>query len=153
MNILFVCTGNTCRSPMAEGLMNKVAGDNGLPVTAVSAGIFAENGAPASEEAIASAQKYDVDIAGHKAQTITERLIEESDVILAMTQGHKQLLMNIAPGKVYTINEYAGLNGDITDPFGGDLIEYEQVCGEIYDAVVDIAEKLADMLLDSEERQ
>ena len=68
-----------------------------------------------------------------------------SDLILTMTEGHKQILEPLAKGKVYTLLEYAGSSGDISDPYGGDLEEYEEVAQEIYDALVDVAEKIADM--------
>ena len=65
-----------------------------------------------------------------------------ADVILTMTEAHKMLISNMAEGKVFTLMEYAGGEGDISDPYGGDLEEYEETADEIYDALVDIAEKL-----------
>ncbi len=145
MNILFVCTENTCRSPMAAGLMDKIAGENDLDVRIESAGIFASDGKSASDEAIeVMREKYNIDISGHKSQRISSELIENSDVILTMTDGHKMLLKNLAPSKVYTLLEYAGSEGSISDPYGGDTEEYEQTAREIYDALVDIAEKIYD---------
>ena len=136
MNILFVCTGNTCRSAMAAAIMDKIAVENDLDVFIESAGIFAEDGQGASENAIKALMKYGIDLSGHRKQC---------DLILTMTEGHKQILEPLAKGKVYTLLEYAGSSGDISDPYGGDLEEYEEVAQEIYDALVDIAEKIADM--------
>ena len=62
-----------------------------------------------------------------------------------MTQAHKELLKPMAGDKVYTLKEYAGENGDISDPYGGDLEEYEETANEIYDTLVDVAEKIADI--------
>ena len=142
MNILFVCTGNTCRSPMAAALMNKIALDEGLEVRIESAGIFAEEGAPASTEAIITMKKYDIDLLGHHAQQINSELIEKSDIILTMTQGQKMLFNDVSANKVYTLCEYAGVEGDIDDPFGGDVEEYEEVAQMLYLALQAIVEKL-----------
>lgn len=142
MNILFVCTGNTCRSPMAAAIMDKIAVENDLDVFIESAGIFAGEGESASENAIEALKKYNIDLSAHKTQPVTEDLLKQCDLILTMTEGHKQILEPLAPGKVFTLLEYAGSEGDISDPYGGDLEEYSETAGEIYDALVDIAEKL-----------
>ena len=144
MNILFVCTGNTCRSAMAAAIMDKIAVENDLDVFIESAGIFATEGELASEEAIKAVAKYGIDLTGHRTQPVTEDLIKQCDLILTMTQAHKQILMPMAQGKVFTLLEYAGSEGDIQDPYGGDDEEYEEAMQEIYDALVDVAEKIAD---------
>lgn len=142
MNILFVCTGNTCRSPMAAAIMDKIAVENELDVFIESAGIFAGEGEGASDNAIEALKQYSIDLSGHRTQPVTEDLLKQSDLILTMTEGHKKLIEPLASGKVFTILEYAGSDGDISDPYGGDLEEYEETAKEIYDALVDIAEKL-----------
>ena len=142
MNILFVCTGNTCRSPMAAALMNKIAEDEDLDIRIESAGIFAEEGAPASTEAIVTMKKYDIDLLGHHAQQINSELIEKSDLILTMTEGQKMLFADVADKKVYTVCEYAGVPGDIDDPYGGDVEEYEEVAEMLYLALQAMVEKL-----------
>ncbi|MCI8520996.1 MAG: low molecular weight protein arginine phosphatase [Clostridia bacterium] len=144
MNILFVCTGNTCRSAMAAAIMNKIAVENDLDVRIESAGIFAEIGQKASENAIKALEKYDIDLKEHLTKPVTDELIEKSDIILTMTEGHKMLLSSMAKDKVYTLLEFSGSSGDISDPYGGDLEEYEDCAREIYDALVDAAEKIAD---------
>ncbi|MCC8159775.1 MAG: low molecular weight protein arginine phosphatase [Oscillospiraceae bacterium] len=145
MNILFVCTGNTCRSAMAAAIMDKIAVENDLDIFIESAGIFAEDGQSASENAIKAVAKYGIDMSGHRTQPVTQDLIRQCDVILTMTEAHKKLLEPMAGGKVYTLSEYAGGEGDIQDPYGGDLEEYEETARQIYDALVDVAEKIADM--------
>lgn len=142
MNILFVCTGNTCRSPMAAYIMEKVAVENDLDVLIESAGIFAAPGESASENAVKAMEEMEIDITAHRTQLVTEALLEKADVILTMTEGQKRIIEPTAGDKVYTLLEYAGSDGDISDPFGGDLEEYEETAKEIYDAIVDIAEKL-----------
>ena len=140
--ILFVCTGNTCRSAMAAAMMADIAEKNDLNVLIDSAGIFAPIGECAADNAILAMKKRDIDLSLHRTKPVTEDLIEMADVILAMTGAHKMLIENMAPDKVFTLCEYAGDDGDIPDPYGGDLDEYEEVAEEINDLLVDIAEKL-----------
>lgn len=144
MNILFVCTGNTCRSPMAAAIMEKIAIENDIEVLIESAGLFANVGGTASDEAIEALDEMGIDLTFHQTKPITEELIEKSDLILTMTRAHKELLKPMAGNDVYTLKEYAGSTGDISDPYGGDLEEYKETAQEIYDALVDVAEKIAD---------
>ena len=92
---------------MAAALLNKIAVDNELDVTAVSAGIFAENGSPASKNAILAMKEYDIDLSQHRSKTITDELVSEADLVLTMTEGHKMLTAGMAPDKTYTICEFA----------------------------------------------
>lgn len=142
MNVLFVCTGNTCRSPMAAGLFNKIAVERNLDVRIESAGLFANEGVTATTEAVVAAKKYGVDLLGHHAQVINTELIEKSDLILTMTAAHKMVLEQSAPGKTYTLSEYAGEDTDIPDPFGGDIAQYEECAARIYE----LLEKCADRI-------
>ena len=142
MNILFVCTGNTCRSAMAAALFNKIAVERDLDVRIESAGIFANDGEPASNEAIIAMKKYDIDLLGHHAQSINTELIEKSDLILVMTAAHKMVLEAAAKDKVFTLSEYAGFDGDIEDPYGGDISEYEKCAEKLYLVLEKVADKL-----------
>lgn len=142
MNILFICTGNTCRSPMAAALFNKIATEKELDVRIESAGLFAEEGAPASAEAIVVMKEYDIDLLGHHAQSINTELLEKSDIILTMTAAHKMLLEQYAGGKVFTVSEYADLDDDIEDPYGGDVEEYKECADELYNTLLLVAEKI-----------
>ena len=142
MNILFVCTGNTCRSAMAAALFNKIAVEKNLDVRIESAGLFAIDGEPASNEAIIVMKKYGIDLLGHHAQTINTELIEKSDLILTMTAAHKAVLAPAAEDKVFTVCEYAGLDGDIKDPYGGDVEEYEECAEMLYNALLKVAERI-----------
>lgn len=140
--ILFVCTGNTCRSAMAAAMMSDIAEKNDLDILVDGAGIFATIGECAADNAIAVMKKRNIDLSLHRTKPLTEELIDMADIILTMTEAHKMLISNMAEGKVFTLAEYADSEGDIPDPYGGDIEEYEETADEIYDILVDIAEKM-----------
>ncbi len=143
MNILFVCTGNTCRSPMAAALMNKIAVENNLDVRIESAGIFAAAGQKASDNAVKAAAEMGADLSEHISKPITRELLDASDIILAMTEEHKRLLKPEAGSKVYTLCEYAGTDGSVSDPYGGDLDVYRECARRLYGALLKVSEKIA----------
>lgn len=124
--------------------MEKIAIENDLDVLIESAGIFANVGERATDEAIRAMDKMGIDLTFHQTKPLTEELIEKSDLILTMTKAHKELLKPLAGDIVYTIKEYGGGSGDISDPYGGDQAEYDETAREIYDALVDAAERIAD---------
>ena len=113
MKILFVCTGNICRSAMADRyfafLRKKIAKLKNIHAS--SAGISAWGGAPASPGAAEALATLGIDASGHKATQITRGLLEEQDLILTMTQQHKAYILRefaeVAPQKVATLLEYA----------------------------------------------
>lgn len=126
--ILIVCTGNTCRSPMAEAMLRKLAGDNGLPVEVRSAGVSAMNGLPISRHAAETLRKRGVPLPG-ASSSLTSAEAEWADWILTMTSGHKQAVIERFPaaaGKTYTLKEFS-LNGD---PAMDDIAEIDRLYAE-----------------------
>lgn len=111
MKILFVCTGNTCRSSMAEGLMKKIAAEVGLSdVEISSAGTAALAGDAASREAIAVMQEEGIDISSHSARELTRSMIADADFIFTMTRRHRDAVLHMAPEaahKVFVLKEFA----------------------------------------------
>lgn len=145
MNILFVCTGNTCRSPMAQGLLEKMAKDRGLNINIKSAGIFALDGQRASKEAIEVLKEDGIDISSHRANMIHRDLLKEADLILTMSISHKEALIfkyDFVKEKIYTLKEYAyGIEEDILDPFGGNVTVYKNTKEEIAKALEEIIKR------------
>ena len=127
MKITVVCTGNTCRSPMAAALLGSLLSEAEVS----SAGIYAENGAPASENAVAAMAARGVDISSHRARKLTGA-DAEADMVICMTRRHKAAVKAMFPGaRAYTLTELAGEYGDVPDPYGGGPAEYESCAGEL----------------------
>ena len=122
--LLFICMGNTCRSPMAEGIFAQVNKN----VIASSAGLAA-GGEGANEKAILAAKKYGADISAHKSKTVTIEMLKAADVVVTMTESIKSILP--FPEKTVTFYELAGESGDIADPFGQSQEVYESCAREI----------------------
>lgn len=132
--ILFVCTGNTCRSPMAQALLlQKIkCWQNGDfdKFQVYSAGIFTRDGLPASTEAIAVLREEGLDLSSHRALLINDKLVADADLVLTMTNGQRDYMLQKYRDKsacIYTLNGFTENNsGEITDPYGFGPEAYRQ---------------------------
>lgn len=151
INVLFLCSGNLCRSPMAEGLLKKQVRDKGLDnqISVRSAGTLNFNGKAASENAVTACRlEYNVDISSHRAQPVSEDLLSQSHLILCMGEKHIDHIQRSYPGfitKTHLLKEFVGLQEDymdVADPIGMDLGEYTKTCHEIAELVSTSLEKI-----------
>ena len=120
--IVFVCTGNTCRSPMAEGLFRALGGEEKTGLTASSAGVFTVDDLSASDFAVAAAEELGADIKAHRSRMLTAEIVEGARYLVCMTAAHYDRVLELFPqaaGKVFTL-----ASNDICDPYGGDLDTY-----------------------------
>src|SRR2546430_16016254 len=127
-HVLFVCTGNICRSPLAAALLERALRERGLEVTVASAGTGAWDGAPASEGAYLVGLERGLDLSGHRARLLTRELVEKAHLILTMARHHRARVDELGgAGRAFVLGEYAGRGGgaaDGSDPFGGELDHY-----------------------------
>ncbi|NMB40487.1 MAG: low molecular weight protein arginine phosphatase [Firmicutes bacterium] len=149
LNVLFVCTGNTCRSVMAKGLFEKMWCDSprkNINVKVYSAGVGALEGLGASEEALEILYEKGIDLSDHRSTMVTATLLEKADIVFAMTTAQKDFLLDFYPQakeKVCLLLEYAEkANKGISDPYGRGLASYRKVAGELKEALKKVIAKL-----------
>lgn len=143
--VLFVCTGNICRSPLGEILLRaKIAEAELSSIHVGSAGTGAWEGAPASEGALLVALECGLDLSTHRARLLTRAVVKEADLILTMSRHHRTRAEELGgDGKTHLLGEYAGRSipeAEVADPFGGDLEVYRETFAELRD-LVDLATK------------
>jgi protein-tyrosine-phosphatase len=137
LNILAVCTGNICRSPMAEGILRSIfSGNHDLTIS--SAGTHALEGNPATEFAVIAAREHGIDISCHRARMLTTDIIEQSQMILCMEPSHTEWVLSSvvsASDRVYNIAEFSGSpkkRRAIADPYGCSLRDYRECFYDIH---------------------
>ncbi len=129
--ILFVCTGNICRSPMAAGILRQRLAAQGLidQIQVLSAGVWAENGHEASQNARIVLEQRGISLNDHQSQNVTTTLLSQASIVLVMEEAHRRSLFYLAPqhlSKVFLLTEMAGGHEDVADPFGGPLQGYAE---------------------------
>ena len=146
MNLLFVCSGNTCRSPMAEAFARKIAERRGIQdLNVSSAGTNAFNNVPATDEALLVGMERGLDLTSHRSRMLTPEIVSDADLVFVMTPSHVEQVKQMGGrGKVHVIDEYASgaSNKGIADPYGGDLDAYRNTA----DVLEEELERLFDRL-------
>lgn len=128
MNVVFVCTGNTCRSPLAEALARRATQQRGLDITFASAGTGAALGSPATDGAILVGLERGVDLSRHRSRPLLPNSISHDTLILVMSETHVSGVRAVAPkARVYLLDDYASFGAssrNVVDPYGGELADY-----------------------------
>lgn len=145
-HILVVCTGNICRSPMAEGLLRHALAGQPEPLRSlkvVSAGVAARTGEPISENSVTALKKTGIDISNLRAQALTQELLDNSLVVFGMTESHRAIIRmraRPAPANLHLFREFmpASADREIGDPYGGTLKVYEAARDEMVEAIPSI---------------
>ncbi len=128
--LLFVCTGNTCRSPMAAALWRHMGGE------AASAGLSAPSGAPASDHAVKVMAWEGIDLTAHRSSPVTEEVLRRADLVYGMTEGHAAQLRMFFPAYADRVRV---MPVEVPDPYGGSLEDYRAAALRIREALEIIA--------------
>ncbi len=144
--VLFVCTGNTCRSPMAQALFNKKAETMpGERWYARSAGVAAKAGSAASEHVVNLLADQGIALKDHLAKQLSREMMSEATVVITMNSVQRDLLLLYFPEyeeKIFSIADYTGSGEDVADPYGGDEEDYAKTLGQLTELIDKIFDRL-----------
>lgn len=156
IKILFVCTGNTCRSPMAQGLCQKYISENMLvgQFGCASAGLDVKPGSPISENAWTVMNEIGIDMSSHRSKMVTQEMMQEADYVYTMSSTHKNMLEAMFPKEADKIRV---LGHPIFDPYGQNLEFYrfsrDSLKDKVYTAMDNLLDDLAEQRAKEEEEQ
>ncbi len=145
MHLLFVCTGNTCRSPLAETIARRMIADRGIPdLTVGSAGTSAWADTPASDGALLVALEQGIDLGDHRSRPLAQELVREAQIILTMGPHHLDRAEALGgAGRSWLLTDYAwGTPRPVSDPFGGDLEVYRATFVELEEAIAAVLDRI-----------
>jgi protein-tyrosine phosphatase len=145
--VLFVCTANICRSPMAQAIFDALAEDNGLPFRSESAGTAALEGRPIAPNAMAALEEVGIYPGSHRARRVSGAMVGAAEVVLAMTPQHASTLRRLGTntaGGIHVLSEYAMGVGDegIPDPYGLTLAAYRSALRQLYEHIELVVRRL-----------
>jgi protein-tyrosine-phosphatase len=150
VNVVFVCTGNTCRSPLAEALARRDAQQRGINVSFASAGVGAAIGSPANDGAILVGLERGVDLSRHRSRPLLPAAVTDDTIVLAMAPAHVAGARAMAGNaRVFLLDEY-GSHGssmrEVADPYGGELSDYRIAADTIESMLDPVLDRLASEL-------
>ena len=137
-SVLFVCTANQCRSPMAQALFKQHLQKDGQHEAwrVESAGVWASDGVPATENARTAMEERGLDIQEHRSRVVSAKMLSEFDLILTMEARHRKFIQDVLPqhaDRVYMLSEMVGVEEDVEDPVVGTLEDYRRTADQLVD--------------------
>ena len=145
IKVVFVCTGNTCRSPMAAAMATQIFAEAGLNVDVISAGVSAMPGQSASCHAVTVMKEGGLCLLSHRAAAVSGDMLSGKALVLTMTSGHRAVLLSDYPSakdKIFTLAQYVGDCANVVDPFGGSVEEYRNCAAQIRALLILAAKKI-----------